>query len=225
MNYLAISHSYTQITIGLFVAHKLVDQKNEDNKLIAKKFVIHLDALLKRHAISLSDISFIAVNQGPGPFTTLRSILASVNGINLATHIPLIGVDGIHALLEEHRSPLFPHTVALMNAFNQEVYFGIQAPHQEVKTGYESATTFFTQLKTDFPENNIRFVGNGTEMYRDTIVSTFGTRAYIPEPLPRDPSITQIARKGLEKLNKQETTNQLFPLYLKKLNYKKSTEL
>src|SRR3989338_3322087 len=74
-------------------------------EIIKKQFVIKTEAckllmlklneLLTSEQKQWSDISFIVVNQGPAPFTTLRALIATVNGISFATRIPLVGVDGL----------------------------------------------------------------------------------------------------------------------------------
>ena len=71
------------------------------------------------------------------------------------------------------------------------------------------------RLYEQYPEQRIRFIGNGTELYRASIVAQFAQYAFIPEPLPQTVSLQQVAQIGLQKWQQQEISNQLFPLYLK----------
>ena len=75
--YLAIQHTYDTFEIALFINHKLVDKISDDKRHTSKLFIPHLQQLLSKNAISFAELSFCAVNCGPGPFSTLRSIIAS----------------------------------------------------------------------------------------------------------------------------------------------------
>ena len=75
-------------------------------------------------------LAFLAVNQGPGAFTSLRVIIASINGLALGdAQKRLIGVDGLDALAQEaHQKYIKDQNallVPLLNAYNSEVYYGV----------------------------------------------------------------------------------------------------
>src|SRR5689334_5441532 len=132
--FLSIQNTYETIDVGLFSAHTVIDTASISKLQASKKITILLDSLLKKHFLQLSDINFIAVNQGPGPFTTLRIVLTTVNAIQFSRHIPLIGIDGLHAILAEYKNNEYPNTVALLDAFNKDVYFGIQTGTAPIAT-------------------------------------------------------------------------------------------
>lgn len=219
-NFLVATHNYTSFCLALFKNATLIDKKLESNKKTSEQLIPLINSLLTENNIAITDIQFIAVNCGPGPFTTLRSILSTANGIGFATDIPLVSIDGIHTLINEQSSPLFPHTVALFNAFNKDVYFGIQTPNEPLQTGYKHYQQLFEQLKNDYPEQTIRFIGSGASLYHNEILEAFGSWATIPEPLPEEASITYIGKTSLDQWNnKINISTQLKPLYLKKLIY------
>jgi tRNA threonylcarbamoyladenosine biosynthesis protein TsaB len=203
--------------MALFQDSQLINWVAEDKIRASKNFVLLIDGLLKEHHIKFSDLSFLAVNQGPGPFTTLRVVIASVNGLSYATKIPLVGIDALDALLAEHESVLYPSTIALLNAFNQDVYFGVSRTGQaDVPKGYKNITVFLQELQSSMPNQTVRFVGNGAELYHREITAAFGAHAYIPTPMPQTASVNQIGIMGLNQWEKQENvTNELYPLYLK----------
>ena len=111
--FLAIQNSYHDIQIALFdptsltelgrigVLDSLCASKIEASKMLAPL----VGQLLTQNSLALSDLKFIAANRGPGPFTTLRTVLASVNGLAFATKLPLIGVDSLDAMLHESLPP------------------------------------------------------------------------------------------------------------------------
>ncbi len=212
MKFIAIQNTYDQIEIALYDDTRCLDLQIRDKLVASKEFVDTLANLLSSHQLAFSSIPFIAVNQGPGPFTTLRVIIASVNGLSFATKIPLVGIDGLNAFYEQSKNSTYPNTVVLLNAFNNDVYF---ATHAE--NGYKNISTLLDELVARIPSEPIRFVGNGSALHRDLILETFGSRAHIPDPLPLYCSIEQIAKQGLAQWNAQKNVSyQLMPLYLKK---------
>lgn len=213
--FLAIQATYENFEIGLFNQMSCIDRIQEDKMLASKKFIPLIDSLLRRNQIGLENISFIAVNQGPGLFSALRSIITSANALSFARKIPLVGIDGLKALICEHTDQTFPITVALLNAFNNEVYFAVEYNNEIVATGYNPVAIVLDMLHDRYPGQTIRFIGNGTMLYRTNVLDKFLHYAYIPDPLPQTVSLEQVGLMGLSKWHKQEISDQLLPLYLK----------
>ncbi|MCX5922889.1 MAG: tRNA (adenosine(37)-N6)-threonylcarbamoyltransferase complex dimerization subunit type 1 TsaB [Candidatus Dependentiae bacterium] len=215
--FLSIQNTYESLDVALFKDGAMIEWITEDKIRASKHFVLLLNGLLVTHKLKLSDISFIAVNQGPGPFTTLRTVIASVNGLSFATQIPLIGVDALDAFLIEQHNPDYSNTVVLLNAFNNDVYFGIQqSNNNDAEKGYENITALLQRIQSMLPDQPIRFLGNGTLLHLAEIQKTFGDRAIIPDPLPHTCSVESIGLLGLQKWQKKEgLAHELFPLYLK----------
>jgi tRNA threonylcarbamoyladenosine biosynthesis protein TsaB len=215
-SYIAIQNTYDTFAMALFINNKPVDQLSEDKRHTSKLLIPLLDQLLARNNIKFSDLSFCVVNCGPGPFSTLRSIIASVNGLHLATNIPLIGIDGLDATFLEFYNPNYNHTVVLLNAFNNEVYYLIADGEQIVSKGYKKIDTFLDDLKQKYPAP-INFIGNGVTLHHDLIIKTCGTNATIKQNNPPMCSLETIGRLGLEKfMHENKLDGYLMPLHLKK---------
>ncbi|MFC1845614.1 tRNA (adenosine(37)-N6)-threonylcarbamoyltransferase complex dimerization subunit type 1 TsaB [Candidatus Dependentiae bacterium] len=224
MNYhLAIQHTYNGIELGLFDGSKPIQVSSDDKKKASKNIVVLVNELLQANDVSFEDLQFIAANQGPGPFTTLRVVIASVNGLAFATKKPLIGVDGLDAVLQEHENPDYEVTVALLNAYSNDIYFGIQDKKRETqKKGYQQILSFLSELKTAYPNQTVRFIGQGVLLYADQINEVFGKQALIPSPVPEHCSVRQIGLMAWEKWDQQkDLAEQLFPMYLKTMRIKK----
>jgi tRNA threonylcarbamoyladenosine biosynthesis protein TsaB len=220
---LAIQHTYATVQVGLFENNTLIGHTEIDKKKASGGLILLIDALLKKYTWSLHNLSFIAVNQGPGPFTTLRVVIATVNGLSFATRIPLIGIDGLKALTEEYKKSNYPYTISLLNAYSQDVYFAVQTPTSKLlQTGYKNITVLLTELKQDYPNKCIRFIGNGTQIHNEQIVATFGSHAIIPEVIPEHCSIQQIGSIGNTLFEQTKDYHyKLLPLYLKNKLIKK----
>lgn len=222
MNYsLALQTTYDYLEIGLFGNEKLVYTIQEDKKRASATIIVHIDNILKKGNLSISDLRFIAVNQGPAPFTSLRVVISTVNGIGFTSKVPLIGIDGLLAFVEEYKSNEWPNTITLLNAFNNDVYFSIQQL-TTISTGCENIESFLARIKNEYSISNWRFIGQGVPIFRDLIINTF-PNAYIPKDMPFYCSLKQLSQNALQLWQQQENiSQQVLPLYLKRLQYKAS---
>lgn len=215
-NFLGIQSTYQTVDLALFSDTHLREMQSIHKTQASALLIPTLDTLLKKNACDLNNLNFIAVNQGPSPFTTLRVVISSANGISFATKIPLIGVDAFDAFLDEQTNQEFPNTVILLNAFNKDVYFCIQKQQIIIQKGYKNILQLLEELKEMFPHQTIRFLGNGATLYEKDIVTFLEDQAYIPQPNPQTCTIKYVGLHGLTKWHKQEgITTQLLPLYFK----------
>ncbi|PKN03446.1 tRNA (adenosine(37)-N6)-threonylcarbamoyltransferase complex dimerization subunit type 1 TsaB [Candidatus Dependentiae bacterium HGW-Dependentiae-1] len=213
--FLGVQSTYTAIEVGVFAQEKLVTCAQEDKIRASKNLIPLIAYTLDQAKIPLEKLSFIAVNQGPGPFTTLRVAIATANGLSFASKLPLIGIDSLEAFLREH-APKKQVTLVLFNAFNNDVYYALQSPGIAPRTGYKNIEVLLSQIHQEMPEQSVVFLGNGTELHREKITQLLGTHAIIPEPLATTYSIQKLGALALERWQKKEgLSTQLTPLYLK----------
>jgi len=216
--YLSVQSTYTHVEIALIEQEQTVDHTACAKQDASRDFIVHLGELLERNNLVVADLPFIAVNQGPGPFTTLRTVLASVNGLSFATNIPLIGIDGLDAGLDELANRECPVNIYLLNAFNRDVYFGIHRDGTRQK-GYQKIDTLLAELHDQYPATPLNFFGNGAELYVRDIRYQLSGRAIFADPMPQICSVTQIGKMGLALWHKKApTAQQLLPLYLKQIS-------
>lgn len=214
-SYIAIQNTYDIFEMALFLNDICVDHIQEDKRHTSKLFIPLLDKLLVQNSTKMTDLDFCAVNCGPGPFSTLRSIIASVNGLHLATNIPLIGIDGLQATFLEFYDSHYEKTVVLLNAFNHEVYYLLAQKGQIAATGYQKIDTLLEDLSLR-AHSPIHFIGNGVTLYHDLIKKILGRNAIIKTPNPAMCSVKMIGSLGIEKWRQNHKDNYLMPLYLKK---------
>ena len=223
MNFwLCIVSDYQAIHVALCQQDRFLDiktaHKNDSNKLL----LTLIKQLMQKYNLTLQDLSFIGINLGPGPYTSLRIAITTANGLAYATTCKLVGIDALYALLNEHAST-YPTTVALLNAFNQDLFYGIKHKDEEPVTGYDNVDLLLAKLQGTIKEPAC-FVGNGVALYQEKIIAQF-PNAHIPEPLPDYASLPWLIKQGWDKWQKKDTSDQVFPLYLKELKYKNSIKV
>lgn len=92
-------NDYTTTHIGLSVNGLLVVQKSIPNKHASVEMITLFDELLSAHGIAIDAISSFALYRGPAPFTTLRSIIATVNSLAYATGKSIYAINGMYAFI------------------------------------------------------------------------------------------------------------------------------
>jgi tRNA threonylcarbamoyl adenosine modification protein YeaZ len=211
MRYLAIHSTYDAVEIALCY-NNAIQNRISSNKIHASaQSIPALDALLKNQNLSIHDLTCIVAHVGPAPFTTLRVVLATVNGIQAATSIPLIGINGLDALMRQYQQPSYV-TICLLNAFNQDVYYAIDS----TKKGCQNIKSFLAEIAATYPQQALQFVGNGARMHHALITELFGSYAHLPDPLPDICSLDQIQQDGFRAWHESKgQKTALIPCYLK----------
>ncbi len=211
---LAIQNNYDEVQFALMQDTTQISYDSISKMKASTQLIPHLNSMLATNNISLSDLSYIAANCGPGPFTTLRVVITTVNGIAYATKIPLIGINGLFAAAQEWQDEAYPLTAIFFNAFGNDVYTLVTKQNKQLMYGAYAITDILLQLKNE--SGTIRFLGNGTTLHKDLIESELGSHAYIPEVIPAYCSLEAIARMGYEEWkSKQSGVSELMPVYLK----------
>lgn len=215
-SFLTLQNTYHDIQLALFREQRIVATASA-SKIDASRMLIPLtSSMLAENDIQISELKFIAANIGPGPFTTLRTVLASANGLSFATQAPLIGIDALDAMLQEHLSATNTALVVLLNAFNRDVYFATRSGSGKIQKGCMNIDAFLAELAQSNSTSSLQFVGNGTTLHKDLILKTFGSHAIISNPIPEAPSIETIGLIALAQWERQENlVSQLMPVYLK----------
>jgi tRNA threonylcarbamoyladenosine biosynthesis protein TsaB len=233
--FIALQGTYATTEVGLFKGDVCLSLDRKESAKASSTLVPSLDKLLKEHGVKLSDVAFIAVDQGPGAFTSLRVAITTVNALNFSTQIPLIGVDGLDALARSTQKK-FPNLctqgtsiIALLNAYNNEVYhaaYEVTTPSiltPRIAKSYLPIAQCLEMLASyleDAPEPII-FTGNGSAMHRSLITNAFGTRALVPEDILTHADCITIAEHGMHiwRTDRTHMRNKLLPLYLKSQHF------
>jgi len=190
------------------------------NRQAASHLIPSLADVFEHAPCRLFDCDYIAAHRGPAPFTTLRTVISTANGLSYATSIPLIGVDGLEALAFHNHAHNCEYVLVLLHAFRNDVYYGLYDERNNACLyGWASFATFHERLLSFFEDlsytPNIHCVGNGVMTHYETVVNQQAYTARIPDDIPHSASIDQIATMAHQQWLTQATNNMLTPLYLK----------
>ena len=146
--------------------------------------------ILDLSAVALEEIDAFAVATGPGSFTGLRIGIATMQGLAFGRGKPLIGVSGLTAL-RAVASPAFlgSRIATWVDAWRGDVYAALFEDGREIGApvvAKPSALLDDLARREGAPytlmANDITFIGDGAETYRDLIVSRLGHAARLADP-------------------------------------------
>lgn len=151
--------------------------------------------ILDLSAIALEEIDAFAVATGPGSFTGLRIGIATMQGLAFGQGRPLIGISGLTAL-RAVASPAFlgSRIATWVDAWRGDVYAALFEDGRQVGDPVVARPTdlldrILAHPGSRIPEpgsrllaNDVTFIGDGAETYRELIVSRLGHAARIADP-------------------------------------------
>lgn len=219
--FVSIQGTYNKIELALFRADVCCQVISKIDVKASSLLVPLLDSLLQENKITLQDLAFIAVDKGPGAFTSLRVTISTVNGIAFASGVPLIGVSGLDALAHQVSSLVLPDekrlslVVCLLNAYNNDVYFLLVSENEPSVMGCKKIDELLAELAGKFSDYNLWFAGNAAELHQELIKNFFSQEKHHFSHLNlcSAESIGRLAYK--QWLVDHKTENQITPLYVK----------
>ena len=214
--FVSIQATYQSLEIALFNNSTCVASVLRSDARASSSLVPVLRDLLLVNDVSLSQCSFIAADAGPGAFTSLRVVIATINGIAFADTIPLVSVSSFEGFVEQVKKE---RILVLLNAYNNDVYFAYAEHGKIVLSGsgkYDTLSVVFADVKTDAC---VAVVGNASQSYP-------GLMPVVSQAFPNTevselsvPGAESIGLVGLQKWQRGETVKKIEPLYLKTIVY------
>ncbi|MBN2653910.1 MAG: tRNA (adenosine(37)-N6)-threonylcarbamoyltransferase complex dimerization subunit type 1 TsaB [Nitrospirae bacterium] len=176
-----------------------------------------IDFMLRSSKIDINNIDIFSISSGPGSFTGLRVGLSTIKGLAFAANKKVASVSSLEALAwnmafcEHQVCPIF-------DARKKEVYTGIFRWNGK---GFDQPLTErvmgLDHLLAEMDKFTI-FLGEGAEIWRETICERLGELALFAPPQLTVPSPANVANIGLLKaaLGQLEDAATLAPRYIRK---------
>jgi tRNA threonylcarbamoyladenosine biosynthesis protein TsaB len=125
----------------------------------AEKLHLFIEELLFSSNMGFSDLSAVAVSQGPGSYTGLRIGVSAAKGLCYALQIPMIAIDTL-AVLAEQVQKGNGLIIPMIDARRMEVYCSVfDSAHQKVM---ETSAEIITEETFSEFDELVYFVGDAT---------------------------------------------------------------
>lgn len=135
----------------------------------AEKLHLFIQDVIQEAAISFSQLSAIAVSQGPGSYTGLRIGVSAAKGLSYALQIPLIAVDTLLALayqVSENDGLVVP----MIDARRMEVYSAIfDSNKQKIR---EVQAEIISEESFAAISDKIYFIGDSNEKVKSVLTKS-----------------------------------------------------
>lgn len=246
MNILAIETTGAEASVALIDENGKVFENVSTQKLNhLQNLMPMMDDLLKKCRLSIGDVSYIAVSEGPGSFTGIRIGVASARALAQALEIDTISVPTLTSFLynvPDYRGVICP----IFDARRSQVYSGAyrwtsaEAYVQLIPDGaYELAelldkVSSLPEGETGLIEGKkeITFFGDGVPVYREEILnwqdlsSNDNIRVLFAAEEVNLQKASSIARLGVElcQKGKIKVFYDLKPVYLRKAEAERKLE-
>lgn len=183
LTFLSVQATYAHVQIALFRKDICIDIISEQDARASSHLIPYFDKILKRNSLGIEDLNFIAIDRGPGAFTSLRTAVATINGIGLTHKVSVLGIDSLNALMRDVVQSVKAQSLAaqsativtLLNAYNNDVYFAIAKTEAKPVSGYKKIDALLADLKADSVQKFI-FAGNGASLHKELIANTLGSK-------------------------------------------------
>ena len=192
---------------GKTIAYKEIAEQNFSH---AEKLHVFIEELLAENQLQFSDLSAIAVSQGPGSYTGLRIGVSSAKGFCYALNIPMIAIDTLQLLAKQIHieegiiiSMIDARRMEVFSAFYDKNHNQIRATQAEIidETSYQEIT------------ETIHLVGDGTEKFKNTLIDT----KFVFHSDVVFPSANEMSQLSYDKYQKSDFVDVAYfePYYLK----------
>jgi tRNA threonylcarbamoyladenosine biosynthesis protein TsaB len=192
---------------GKIIACKEIAEQNFSH---AEKLHVFIEELLTENQLQFSDLSAIAVSQGPGSYTGLRIGVSSAKGFCYALNIPMIAIDTLQLIAKQIQIedgiiiPMIDaRRMEVFSAFYDKNYQQIRNTQAEIidETSYQEIS------------ETIHLVGDGTEKFKNTLTDN----KFIFHSDVVFPSAKQMTQLSFDKFIKNDFVDVAYfePYYLK----------
>lgn len=237
MNILAIETTGAEASVAVINEKGEVFMEASDQKLNHLQNLMPMtDILLQKRGMSIDDVGYIAVSEGPGSFTGIRIGVSSARALAQALGLETISVPTLKSFLynvPEYRGVVCP----IFDARRSQVYGGAYqwTGEAEYRVVVEGAAYDLRQLLEKLEAaaiDEITFFGDGIAPYKDQILKwqdsslNNNIRVLFAEDDVKLQKASSVARLALEnfKAGKVKSLYDLKPVYMRKAEAERKLE-
>lgn len=121
LKYLAIDSSHEdRLVINLFLNGEVHSEIFNENRGHLKHLVPGIKKILQNNSVKLTQLDFIAINEGPGSWTGLRISFATIKVLALVNNLKILVFNNYELFLDENK---ISEGLFLIQASNSKYYF------------------------------------------------------------------------------------------------------
>ena len=169
---LAFETSAKAASVALLEENKLLGESYQNTGLThSQTLMVMAEDLLKQCGKTVADVTAVAVAEGPGSFTGVRSGVAAAKGFAWGGQIPCYGVSTLEAMAES-LGVYDVYVCACMDARRNQVYNGLfKAVKGKLERVSEDRAIALAELKTELAalSGYVYLVGDGAVLTHKTL--------------------------------------------------------
>jgi len=211
---LAVDTAAGGCSVALLDSETLVaEQASREANGPVRRLLPLIDELLSRADLKLSRVDLMAVTRGPGSFTGLRVGLATVQGLALATGVPVVAVSTLEALALQAAADAV--VAPMIDARRGEVYCAVY----RVADGRPTALAPEAALAPGEAARRIQgaclLIGSGVPVYKAELAAVLADRAVLAPPDLHALRAASVGRLALRRIGEAVPAERLIPRYLR----------
>ena len=116
-----------EVLVKLFDNSSILASNLLSTKESSRYLAPTIKAQLQKLNLSVSDLSKIVVDAGPGPFTTSRTLVVTANGLSYSSNVPIQKVNHLEALILQVKQQFNNKEliVGVLNGFGGDIFFSV----------------------------------------------------------------------------------------------------
>lgn len=165
--------------------------------------------MLTRAGIAIAAIKGIIINTGPAPFTSLRTLITTMNGIAFASHISLYGASLFEILMHAYDPEVSKTILILFPAYSGHYYYGLRKPGGGIEMGIcvQNQTPIITN------NNSLMIIGIHDDAQSEAIAKQYAALTIIKISYS---TLQEVAAFGLMQIKKEMPGSlHVSPCYIK----------
>lgn len=164
---MCIETASTNCSVAIASQGKLLGIKEDFSQSFshAERLHVFIEALLKEHALQLSQLDAIAISKGPGSYTGLRIGVSAAKGLCYSLDIPLVSVATLTALALQVKDDAT--VVPMLDARRMEVYTGVFNGERRQIEETSAMILEPDSYRTFLEEGPVYFIGSGVEKFME----------------------------------------------------------
>ena len=172
MNLLAVDTSSKAASVALYKDSLLMGECLYNHGKNHSVYIAPMiEKMLEACDLSFNQIDYFACGVGPGSFTGVRIGVAMIKTFGMVEDKPCVGVDSLYALAAAKAAGEEKLVIAIEDARRNRVFAcGVKCETTVIETGVFPLEELYWLLCA-YNKDDVLFVGGGTRIYKDDILS------------------------------------------------------